>query len=242
MLQPEEPIQLRSLLHCVLVGCDGVGKRSLINAFGAIPFCSEQYSFVPPGAVQHFVATVEVDGAPENMLLWDTAAGAEFDRCRHLWYGEAHVALVCFSIGEPQTLEAAETRWAPALLQAFPTVPRVLVGAQADLRDDTCERERRRLCREPVPQERAADTATRIGAAAYCECSARTAAGVADVFRCAARLAVDYRRLLEAHPESPSKTDTSVVELETSVVELKALAPAHDASFLPQERCCCAVL
>ncbi len=76
----------------------------------------------------------------------------------------ADVLVLVFDLGVPASLERARTHWGPLLRRCCPDAPLVLVGARAD---------------RPPPHVSAAlvhAVSTQLGAAAYVQCSARTAA------------------------------------------------------------------
>lgn len=48
-----------------------------------------------------------------ELALWDTAGQEEYDMLRLFSYSDAHVALVCFSIDNPDSLSNIVKTWMP---------------------------------------------------------------------------------------------------------------------------------
>jgi len=108
-----------------------------------------------------------------------------------LSYPDTHVILLCFSIDSPDSLENIPDRWTPELKHFCPKVPIVLVGNKLDLRNNPETLEAlAKLKQQPVTVAAGQEMATRIGAFAYLECSARTKEGVQQVFETANRAAL----------------------------------------------------
>ncbi|KAG8832113.1 GTP-binding protein Rho1 [Serendipita sp. 399] len=114
---------------------------------------------------------------------------------RLLSYRNASVAIICFGIDNPRSLDRVEELWAPEIKTYFITKegwcpPVILVGCKKDVRTDPEELERMYRCGspEPVSVEMGRKVARRVGAAVYLECSAKTGEGVDEVFHHAARL------------------------------------------------------
>lgn len=85
-------------------------------------------------------------------------------------YVNASVFLVCFSLASRSSFENVEDKWVPELRKYAKGVPYILVGTQSD-----------KLGRA-VSQKDGSELAKRIGAAQYCECSAKSRDGLRDVF------------------------------------------------------------
>jgi GTPase SAR1 family protein len=46
-----------------------------------------------------------VDGKHVELAIWDTAGAEYYDRLRRLSYPDSHVVLICFDIGNPNSLD-----------------------------------------------------------------------------------------------------------------------------------------
>ncbi|XP_062381434.1 rho-related GTP-binding protein RhoA-A-like [Sardina pilchardus] len=171
----------------VIVGDVTCEKTCLLTAFskGQVP---EVYI---PTVFENYAADIEVDGKQVELALWDTAGQEDYYRLRPLSYPGTDVLLMCFSIGDPDSLENILETWFPEVNHFCPKVPIILVGTHKDLRNnDHTLRELAKIKQQPVKQEEGRDMANRINAFGYMECSAKTMEGVREVFELAARAAL----------------------------------------------------
>lgn len=93
-------------------------------------------------------------------------------------YPRYDIFLVCFSIANPASLQHIEDTWLPEIRAPCPNARFLLIGLQADLRDDA-------LVEEPssqVTREKAIAAAAELGAIKYLECSSLLGYGVREVF------------------------------------------------------------
>ncbi|XP_039394902.1 rho-related GTP-binding protein RhoV isoform X2 [Mauremys reevesii] len=137
---------------------------------------------------------VLVDGAPVRIQLWDTAGQEDFDCLRSLCYPDTDVFLVCFSVVNPSSFQNITEKWIPEIRTHNPQAPVLLVGTQADLRDDVnvlinLDRYHGR----PVPKLQAEGLAEKIRAQTYMECSALTQKNLKEVFDTAIVSAVEHK-------------------------------------------------
>uniref|UniRef100_A0A8D0U273 Ras homolog family member V n=1 Tax=Sus scrofa TaxID=9823 RepID=A0A8D0U273_PIG len=148
----------------------------------------------PAPAVQ-----VLVDGAPVRIELWDTAGQEDFDRLRSLCYPDTDVFLACFSVVQPSSFQNITEKWLPEIRTHNPQAPVLLVGTQADLRDDVNVLiELDQGGREgPVPEPQAQGLAEKIRACCYLECSALTQKNLKEVFDSAILSAIENKARLE---------------------------------------------
>jgi len=140
-----------------------------------------------PTVFENYVTQVQFDGKLVELALWDTAGQEEYDRLRPLSYPESDVILIVFSIDFPVSLANVQDKWYPEVAHFCEGTPLILVATKIDLRQD--EQTRRMLGAQgqtTVNQDQGGDMAREIGAK-YIECSAKTGAGVQDVFALALR-------------------------------------------------------
>uniref|UniRef100_A0A670Y254 Ras homolog family member V n=2 Tax=Pseudonaja textilis TaxID=8673 RepID=A0A670Y254_PSETE len=141
-----------------------------------------------------FTVQVLVDGAPVRIHLWDTAGQEDFDCLRSLCYSDTDVFLVCFSVVNPTSFQNITEKWIPEIRTHNPQTPVVLVGTQADLRDDVKVLiSLNRYHVKPVPRTQAEGLAEKIRAQTYVECSALTQKNLKEVFDTAIVSAVEYK-------------------------------------------------
>ncbi|OCB83884.1 signal transducer [Sanghuangporus baumii] len=165
----------------VVVGDGGCGKTCLLIVYAENRF-PEAYI---PTVFENYVTLVNFDGKCIELALWDTAGQEEYDRLRPLSYPESDVILIVFSVDFPTSLANIQDKWYPEVAHFCEDTPLVLVGTKIDLRRD--DQTRRMLAAQgqsPVTTEAGARVAKEIGAK-YVECSAKTGAGVQDVFNLA---------------------------------------------------------
>jgi cell division control protein 42 len=102
---------------------------------------------------------------------------------RPLSYPQTDVFLVCFSVTSPASFENVREKWFPEVHHHCPGVPCLIVGTQADLRDDGAVREKlARQKMQPIRKEDGDRMSKELGAVKYVECSALTQYKLKDVF------------------------------------------------------------
>jgi len=173
----------------VVVGDGGCGKTCLLIVYAENRF-PEAYI---PTVFENYVTQVQFEGKTVELALWDTAGQEEYDRLRPLSYPESHVILMVFSVDFPTSLANVQDKWFPEVKHFCEDTPLLLVATKTDLRRD--EQTRRMLAAQgqtPVTTETGTAVAKDIGAK-YVECSAKTGAGVQDVFGLALRESVKGR-------------------------------------------------
>ncbi|KAL1139209.1 hypothetical protein AAG570_009268 [Ranatra chinensis] len=164
----------------VVIGDGGCGKTCLLTVFKGNEFPKDYV----PTVFDNYVAYITFQGIEVELSLWDTAGQEEYDRLRSLSYPHTDVALVCFAVNAPSSLDNAARVWAPELRHFCPRAPFLLVGNKKDLREDRAEAARLAKKKRIANQVRAVD---------YLECSARTGVGVREVFYKATAVALRAR-------------------------------------------------
>jgi len=214
MMDNEQPHQ--ELVKCVVVGDTAVGKTRLICARA----CNKKVSLaqllnthVPTvWAIDQYRIYKEVlersrevvDGVSVSLRLWDTFGDHEKDR--RFAYGRSDVVLLCFSIGNPKSLQNCKTVWLPEIRRFCPNTPVLLVGCKNDLRFMYCDetylsyfKNRNPFMRRPTKEcdivmpDQARAIASELGLSYY-ETSVLTYYGVNAVFENAIRAALVSRR------------------------------------------------
>ena len=168
-------------VKCVFVGDGAVGKTCMLISYTTNKFPTD---FVPT-VFDNYQATVMIYGRPILLGLWDTAGPEDYDRLRPLSYPNTDVFIVCYSINSPNSLENVGKKWVPEIRHHCPDAPFVLVGTKADLRNDTYALEKMKakgVKVSLVDPARAEEKGGELGAARVMECSAKTQAGLKEVF------------------------------------------------------------
>ncbi|KAI9358655.1 GTP-binding protein of the rho subfamily of ras-like protein [Zopfochytrium polystomum] len=167
----------------VLVGDHTVGKTTLMMVFASAIF-PEPFR---PSVYDSSEVQVHVDEhTSAHLFLWDVSTPHDYPRLRPLSYPGTNAFILCFSVGDPQTLASVESEWLPEIRHHCPHTPIVLVGCRKDLRGDPeIVAELARVGWHPVTYEEGLQMAQRIGASQYLECSAIQNDGVIDVFKAA---------------------------------------------------------
>ncbi|XP_017552075.1 ras homolog family member Ua [Pygocentrus nattereri] len=199
-------------VKCVLVGDGAVGKTSLIVSYTTNGYPTEYV----PTAFDNFSAVVAVDGKPVKLQLCDTAGQDEFDKLRPLCYTNADVFLLCFSVVTPSSFQNVREKWIPEIRRHCPRAPILLVGTQADLRQDVKVLIQLDKYKErPVGPQEASMCAEEVRAVSYMECSALTQKNLKEVFDAAILASIQHmdsqqqQRLTKRTPDKMRKLSQS---------------------------------
>ncbi|CEI68089.1 unnamed protein product [Fusarium venenatum] len=134
------------------------------------------YDVIVPTVFEEYAA--HIDGIYFALRV----ASEDYDRIRPLSYRAIDVALICFAIDSPDSLENVKKTWISKVSNFMPNVPCILVGLKKDLRDDPKTIEELKKDNQQPGNDMAKD----IGAFRYVECSAKTVEGVREVSEIAA--------------------------------------------------------
>ncbi|KAM0420179.1 hypothetical protein ACHAPD_003749 [Fusarium lateritium] len=88
------------------------------------------YQVIVPTVFEEYAA--HIDGIYFALRV----ASEDYDRIRPLSYRAIDVALICFAIDSPDSLENVKKTWISKVSNFMPNVPCILVGLKKDLRDD----------------------------------------------------------------------------------------------------------
>lgn len=178
-------------IKIVVVGDGAVGKTCMLISYTTNSFPTEYV----PTVFDNYAGQLTCDGLAVNMTLWDTAGQEDYERLRPLSYPNTDVFLVCFSVESPNSYENVASKWSPEVKHYCPTIPIILVGTKADLRDDP-------TTSQLVSPADCRKLKSKIKAHRYVECSAKTRDGLTEVFEEAVRAVL-----------KPKKRPTSVCRL-----------------------------
>lgn len=169
-----------------LVGDSRCGKTALIHRFLHDTFLE---TYTPTGFQRY--ATSDKTDKHANITLWDTSGFSPYDTIRPLAYQDTRVFVLCFNIGQPDSLDNIVKKWYPEVRKHCPDVPVILCGCQSDARSDseivsTLARQRKL----PVMFDQATSAGKAIEAKCYVETSSKISSkSVKDAFEIAVILA-----------------------------------------------------
>ena len=175
-------------MKVVVMGDGVVGKTCMLISFITEKF-PDEYA---PTVFDNYSVNVNIQGEVWSMGLFDTAGQEDYDKWRSIVYPQTDVFLVCFSVMSPPSLDNVKDKWVPELRSHDTQTPILLVGTQADLRDNQQKlQDLQKKKMRPVTQERAEQVAQDLKLIGYKECSAFTQDGLKDVFDEAIMIALD---------------------------------------------------
>jgi len=125
---------------------------------------------------------VAVDGRLYQVGIWDTKGNPEFDAVRKSLYSCADVVLLCFAVSSMASLKNVIDKWSLEADASGPSLPKILVGMKADLRENRDVVDylaQKRL--KPVTYCQGLNAAKELGCVSYLECSAVTGNGALKV-------------------------------------------------------------
>lgn len=164
------------LLKVVIAGDGAVGKTSLVRQYSEGKFDQSRVMTI---GVDFQTQTVALPTGAVKLSIWDMAGQERFQSMRSGFYRGSRAAALVYDVTRPDTLANLST-WRDEILTVVEAQPFVVVGNKIDLA-------------RVVKVDTARAYAESIGAQ-YVETSARTAQGVADLFRSLAQLAVESLR------------------------------------------------
>ncbi|KAI1812665.1 P-loop containing nucleoside triphosphate hydrolase protein [Poronia punctata] len=180
----------RPKMRFVLVGDAQCGKSSMILRFYRDTF----HMHYSPTRYELYHKVVRVDDQDIDIELWDTAGDASLEQLARLNYLAWDAVFLCFSVGDPKSLESARSEWITRIRRYTRGAPIILVGTKTDQRVGPS------LWAPLYPSLAARVTATEgsmtaisLGATRYVECSAMTGQGSDGVFEEGVRAVSDGR-------------------------------------------------
>jgi small GTP-binding protein len=136
-----------------------------------------------PTIFDNYSTTVNVNGKPCTLNLFDTAGQEDYDRLRPLAYPETNIFIVCFATISPNSLNNVRENWVKEISHYCPKTPFILVGTKTDLRDDpkTIENLQKNQ-QKPITFAQGESAAKELKAVKYLECSALLNKGLKEIF------------------------------------------------------------
>ncbi|KAG8749908.1 GTP-binding protein Rho1 [Serendipita sp. 396] len=179
----------------LVVGDGGTGKTSLVRRFYEGEF-HKAYGTRPSDRIS---THLKVDGMLVELVLVDVDGNVgNHYRPRGTAKLEAHAILICFSIGQPESLRNVHDKWVPEILHFCPTIPYFVIGCKGDLKSRSLDPSLPQ--KQLTTQEDGEAVCRRAGAERFLECSAKTNEGVMEVFECAAKAALTVKEKPNTKP------------------------------------------
>ncbi|XP_068877540.1 ras-related protein Rab-17 [Aphelocoma coerulescens] len=187
----------------VLLGSMSVGKSSLAYRYVKNDF----RELLPTVGCSFFTQTLNLDEATVKFEIWDTAGQEKYQSVCHLYYRDAHAALLVYDIAKKQTFSRAKV-WLEELEKKFlpDEIVIALVGNKTDL---AAERE--------VTTEEGEEFAQTKGLL-FMETSAKSNHQVNDIFMC---IVQELLRREKEKASKPSPYGRSTVDLRASGVRTR---------------------
>ncbi|KAI8065676.1 hypothetical protein BC940DRAFT_304008 [Gongronella butleri] len=177
------PGSLQNPIRCklVIVGDGNVGKTGLVRCFVTKKLAVDgEYTAT---IFDSHVMDVKWQNKHVEYLLWDTAGQEEYDRLRLLAYPDSDVIMVCFSVGDPETLDNVLELWLPEINRHCRGIPFILAGCKSDLRADKATIDTLAAQeKSPITYREGFQVAQDIGAVGYVETSAKLGLNVEAAF------------------------------------------------------------
>lgn len=175
-------------IKCTVVGDGCIGKTSLLISYTTNSF---DQNWVPT-VFDGYSVNLMVDNKPVHLSLWDTSGQfSDYERLRPLSYPNTDVFLIVFSVSSTISFKNVSPQWIGEVRKHCPQTPVVLVGSKSDTRThvetaDYLQKQGNSF----VDVKDAEQLAKDIGAVQYLECSAKTQAGLKDLFDTVVRIAL----------------------------------------------------
>jgi small GTP-binding protein len=151
----------------VLVGNTNVGKTSIVKTAITGSFCGDSS---PTLGASYSTKSFQIDARVIRLQIWDTAGQEKYRGMAPMYYHNANIALIVYSIAERETFEAVDS-WLKSLKDnAGRGIILFLVGNKTDIGDQ-----------RQVSAEEGAEKAQSAGAE-FAEVSAKTGFGIGDLF------------------------------------------------------------
>ena len=156
------------LFKLVMVGDSSVGKSSMLGRFVDERFSETYISTI---GVDFKTKTIEMDGKMVKIQVWDTAGQERFRTITSTYYRGAHGILLVYSATSKESFTSSIERWLVEVRKySSPETVIYLVANKIDNIENVV-----------VPYECGKTTAV-MEKLHFCECSAKTGAGIENMF------------------------------------------------------------
>ncbi|KAK8890211.1 hypothetical protein M9Y10_034982 [Tritrichomonas musculus] len=153
-------------LKCVLIGNTNVGKTCIVHMATTGVF---EETSTTLGA-SYSAKTEMFNEHLFRLQIWDTAGQEKYRGMTPMYYHNAHIAIIVYSIANSESFEAVDSWFKSLRNNADSDIIIFLVGNKVDLESE-----------RTVSTEEGEKKAKQFGAE-FCEVSAKTGFGIADLF------------------------------------------------------------
>ncbi|KAJ5072106.1 hypothetical protein M0811_09486 [Anaeramoeba ignava] len=119
-------------LKFVFIGDENSKKTELI--FGLIDKKIPK-DFIPK-PFEIYRKKIEFEGKEFGIIIQDTSDKIDYDGIRHVYYSDADIFLICFSLISPSSFENIKSKFIPEIKQNFPNIPIILIGNELEKRNN----------------------------------------------------------------------------------------------------------
>ncbi|OHT13085.1 small GTP-binding protein [Tritrichomonas foetus] len=155
-------------LKVVLVGDTKVGKSCILSRFVQGTFDRNMPATIGAAFLTKVITT---PNGNVRLQLWDTAGQEKFRSLAPMYYRSAAVAVLVYDITQKQSLDGLED-WAAEIADKAPhNIKLVVIGNKTDLEED-----------RQVTQQQGKELANNLNAVIHGETSAKTGAGINEIF------------------------------------------------------------
>ncbi|OHT06359.1 GTP-binding protein ypt1 [Tritrichomonas foetus] len=194
----------------VLLGESGVGKTSIASRYVEDSFNDDQASTI---GASYLSKTISINSETIELSIWDTAGQEVFRTLTPMYYRDAAMAIIVFSLDDIHSFECVKS-WIDELKEKCPDVQLLICGNKSDLAD------------KKVKYDEANDLAASFGVP-YAETSALNGEGVDNAFEL---LATNYINSIDLTTKIAAKNNT--------IVELNKIAKKDEESEQSESACC----
>jgi len=86
-------------IRCALIGDTATGKTVMVTSYATEQFPPEYL----PTFLDHYQATVMVEGNPLRLSIWDTSGQDEYKKLREFSYRKSDIFMICFAVIDPDS-------------------------------------------------------------------------------------------------------------------------------------------